>query len=78
MFHFDVQGAVAKSTHSGLPWLLYLHRELGEKVHFWPFDGWDIAPGRSAIVEACPSWLNPNQTAAWRTKLNHQTDLPMR
>ncbi|MFM0742227.1 hypothetical protein PQQ51_33835, partial [Paraburkholderia xenovorans] len=55
VFHFDVQGAVAKSTHSGLPWLLYLHRELGEKVHFWPFDGWGIAPGRSAIVEAYPS-----------------------
>jgi hypothetical protein len=55
VFHFDVQGTVAKSTHSGLPWLLYLHRQLGDKIHFWPFDGWDIPPGRSAIVETYPS-----------------------
>ncbi|MBC8745341.1 MULTISPECIES: hypothetical protein [Paraburkholderia] len=55
VFHFDVQGTVAKSTHSGLPWLLYLHRQIGDKVHFWPFDGWEIPLGRSAIVEAYPS-----------------------
>ncbi|RQH05806.1 hypothetical protein [Paraburkholderia dinghuensis] len=55
VFHFDVQGSVAKSTHSGIPWLLYLHRQLGDRVHFWPFDGWDIPAGRSAIVEAYPS-----------------------
>jgi hypothetical protein len=55
VFHFDVQGSVAKSTHSGIPWLLYLHRQLGDKVHFWPFDGWDVPSGRSAIVEAYPS-----------------------
>ena len=24
VFHFDVQGSVAKSTHAGLPWLRYL------------------------------------------------------
>jgi hypothetical protein len=61
VFHFDVQGSVAKSTHSGIPWLLYLHRQLGDKIHFWPFDGWDIPSGRSAIVEAYPSM--------WRRRL---------
>ncbi|MCQ8180526.1 hypothetical protein NP603_05370 [Methylomonas sp. SURF-1] len=55
MFHFDVQGSVAKSTHAGIPWLRYLRRELGESVHFWPFDGWFIQTGQSAIVEAYPS-----------------------
>ena len=40
-FHFDVQGSVAKSTHSGLPWLRYINRELAGRVHFWPFDGWN-------------------------------------
>jgi hypothetical protein len=25
-------------------------------VHFWPFDGWDIPAGRSAIAEVFPSW----------------------
>jgi hypothetical protein len=55
VFHFDVQGTVAKSTHAGIPWLRYLRRQLGEQVHFWPFDGWDIPPGESAIAEVYPS-----------------------
>ena len=46
VFHFDVQGSVAKSTHAGLPWLRYLRDTLGDRVHFWPFDGWDI-PART-------------------------------
>jgi hypothetical protein len=54
-FHFDVPGSVAKSTHAGLPWLRYVRNQLGERVHFWPFDGWVIPPARSAIVEVYPS-----------------------
>jgi hypothetical protein len=54
VFHFDVQGSVAKSTHAGLPWLLYLRRRLGARLHFWPFDGWTIPVGRSAIAEVYP------------------------
>jgi len=55
VFHFDVQGSVAKSTHSGLPWLRYLRQRAGERVHFWPFDGWAVPSGRSAVVEVYPS-----------------------
>ena len=55
VFHFDVQGQVAKSTHAGLPWLLYLRRQLGDRVHFWPFDGWQIPAGHSAVVEVYPA-----------------------
>lgn len=55
VFHFDVQGSVAKSTHSGLPWLLYLRRQLASNIHFWPFDGWEIPAGKSAIVEVYPT-----------------------
>ena len=55
VFHFDVQGSVAKSTHAGLPWLLYLRRQLGQCVHFWPFDGWDPRAGSSLIAEVYPS-----------------------
>lgn len=63
VFHFDVQGQVAKSTHAGLPWLLYLKRQLGERVHFWPFDGWEIPVGKSAILEIYPSlWRNAFET----------------
>lgn len=55
VFHFDVQGSVAKSTHSGIPWLRYLRQKLPDKIHFWPFDGWDIPRGRSSIVEVYPT-----------------------
>jgi hypothetical protein len=55
VFHFDVQGQVAKSTHSGLPWLRFIRQQLQERVHFWPFEGWDIPEGRSAIAEVYPS-----------------------
>ena len=55
VFHFDVQGQVAKSTHAGIPWLRFIRRELGDRVHFWPFDGWDIPQGKSAIAEVYPA-----------------------
>ena len=57
-FHFDVQGSVAKSTHAGIPWLRFIRQRLGGRVHFWPFDGWDIPAGRSAIAEVYPALWN--------------------
>ncbi len=55
VFHFDVPGSVAKSTHAGIPWLRFLRRQLGKRVHFWPFDGWQIPTGLSAVVEVYPA-----------------------
>jgi hypothetical protein len=55
VFHFDVQGSVAKSTHAGIPWLLRLRRQTAGRVHFWPFDGWQIPAGKSALVEVYPA-----------------------
>ncbi len=55
VFHFDVQGSVAKSTHAGIPWLRYLKIALGEKVFFWPFEGWEPPTGRSVVVEVYPA-----------------------
>ena len=55
VFHFDVQGSVAKSTHAGLPWLRFLRARLGARVQFWPFDGWEPRPGCSVIAEVYPS-----------------------
>jgi len=55
VFHFDVQGQVAKSTHSGLPWLRYLQKNTARRVHFWPFDGWSMPPGRSVVAEVYPA-----------------------
>ena len=54
VFHFDVQGSVAKSTHAGLPWLRYLRQQLGGRVHFWRFDGWEIPTARSVVAEVYP------------------------
>lgn len=55
VFHFDVPGQVAKSTHAGIPWIRFIRQQLGNRVHFWPFDGWDIPVERSAIVEVYPA-----------------------
>lgn len=55
VFRFDVQGAVAKASYSGIPWLRYLRQECHDKVHFWPFDGWTVPPGKSAVAEVYPS-----------------------
>ena len=55
VFLFDVQGSVAKSTHAGLPWLRYLRQECKQRIHFWPFDGWDIPRGVSVVAEVYPS-----------------------
>jgi hypothetical protein len=55
VFHFDVQGSVAKSTHAGIPWLRFIREQLGVRVHFWPFDGWEIPAGRSAVAEVYPA-----------------------
>ena len=53
VFQFDVQGSVAKSTHAG--WLRFIRQSLASRVHFWPFDGWDVPSGRSAIAEVYPA-----------------------
>ncbi len=74
VFHFDVPGSVAKSTHAGLPWLQYVLQNVGDRVHCWPFDGWEIPAGKSAIVEVYPAlWSrqlpgesrNQDQQDAW-------------
>ncbi|MEF8792389.1 hypothetical protein [Thiohalorhabdus sp.] len=55
VFRFDVQGAVAKSAHAGLPWLARLRRKQSGTVHFWPFDGFRPTPGKSLAVEVYPA-----------------------
>jgi len=54
VFLFDVHGAVGKSTHAGLPWLRYIRQRMSDRVHFWPFDGWEIPQGRSVVAEVYP------------------------
>lgn len=70
-FHFGVPGSVASSTHAGLPWLLFLRKQLGRSIHFWPFDGWDPPPRRSAIAEVYPALWNKLWPQGERTGDQH-------
>ena len=90
VFHFDIQGSVAKSTHAGICWLRYLRNESPCKLHFWPFDGWSIPRGSSGVTEVYPSlWTkrfprgdrNPDQHAAyavsaWLRRADQNGSLP--
>ena len=71
VFHFDVQGSVAKSTHAGIPWLRFIRERVGARVHFWPFDGWDIPAARSAIAEVYPALWSRNFHNEGRTGDQH-------
>lgn len=57
VFQFNMTGQVAKSSHAGIPWLRFLrhHNDLNSKVHFWPFDGFEIPGGTSVVIEVYPS-----------------------
>jgi hypothetical protein len=71
VFHFDVQGSVAKSSHAGIPWLRFIRQRLGKRVHFWPFDGWDIPARRSAIAEVYPALWSRGFANEGRTADQH-------
>jgi hypothetical protein len=71
VFHFDVPGSVAKSTHAGIPWLRFIRQNLGDRVHFWPFGGWHVPVGRSAIAEMYPALWRRDFTREDRTEDQH-------
>ena len=56
---FDVQGSVAKSTHPGSPWLKRVRDAAGNRVHIWPFDGWQIRP-TGAVLAAVLAEVYPS------------------
>ncbi len=90
VFQFDVQGAVAKASYAGIPWLRYLRGQCKSKIHFWPFDGWDVPHGSSVVAEVYPSlWMKrfPRQdrdsdqhaaysVAAWLRRADLNGSLP--
>lgn len=67
VFQFDVQGQVAKSTHAGIPWLRRMRVAAGDRLHFWPFDGWRVPEGKSVIAEVYPSILRKRYPREKRT-----------
>jgi hypothetical protein len=67
VFRFEGKGRVAYATHAGIPWLRTIRREVGDRVHFWPFDGWDVPEGKSVLVEVDPSILRDRYPKEDRT-----------
>ncbi len=57
-FQFNSYVKVSHSTHAGIPWLRHIRQKLGDRVHFWPFDEWDIPHCKSAIAEVYPALWN--------------------
>lgn len=68
VFHFNCQGQVATSTHAGLTWLRYLRHTFGQKIHFWPFDGWIPPAGVSVVAEVYPRLWNRSFPSQGRTQ----------
>jgi hypothetical protein len=71
VFHFDVTGSVAKSSHAGIPWLRFIRQQLGGRGHFWPFDGWVVPTGQSAIAEVYPALWSRQFASEGRTRDQH-------
>lgn len=71
VFQFDVQGSVAKSTHAGIPWLKRIRDTAGDRVHIWPFDGWQPPAGKSVIAEVYPSIFRNRYPKEIRTPDEH-------
>lgn len=71
VFHFGVPGSVAKSTHAGLPWLRYIRQQMGNRIHFWPFDGMKIPVRRSVVAEVYPSLWSRSFAREGRTADQH-------
>ncbi len=55
---------VAHSSFAGLPWLRDLRRTFQGKVHFWPFDGWEVPEGKSCVAEVYPSLFSRRYESA--------------
>jgi hypothetical protein len=75
VFRFEMRGGAAKAAHAGIPWLDYL-RQLGPRVHFWPFDGFSVPAGKSVVAEIYPDLFcnrypregrSPEEHAAYST-----------
>ena len=73
VFHFDVPGSVAKSTHSGIPWLRYLRQKLADKIHFWPFDGWESP----RVVRSLRRFIHPYGAEALPAKTATRTSMTL-
>jgi len=73
VFKLDGAGTVGKSTHCGIPWLRYIRRNAdhSNRSHFWPFDGFEIPPNKSVIVEIFPSIFRKRYPRRYKSTDEH-------
>jgi hypothetical protein len=55
------------STKVPLILLRYIRLHAKDRVHFWPFDGWDVPPKCSVIAEVYPAVWSRTFLSAGRT-----------
>lgn len=55
VFRWQAGPTVAYSTFAGIPWLCWIRKVAGGRIHFWPFDGWELPPEKSVLFEAYPA-----------------------
>ena len=55
VFRFQGPGTVGKASFAGLAWLQCIRAQVGERIHVWPFDGWDLPQEKSVLVEVYPA-----------------------
>ena len=73
VFHFDVQGSVAKSTHAGIPWIYEIIQdvEIRNRTHFRPFDGLEVKPDKNVVTEIFPSLFRRRYDKGQRSDDQH-------
>lgn len=73
VFQLDGQGAVGKSTHTGIPWLRLIrtHPQISGKIHFWPFDGFQVPEDQTVIAEAYPSIFRRRYQRVYKSPDEH-------
>ena len=63
---------MAKSTHAGIPWLRdYAGCRNKNRTHFWPFDGFDVKPGKNVVAEIFPSLFRKRYDKSKRSDDQH-------
>jgi hypothetical protein len=71
VFRFGIPGQVATSSHAGIPWLKFFRDSMGDRVHFWPFDDFEVVGAKSVIVEVYPAILRNRYERDGRNEHEH-------
>jgi hypothetical protein len=74
VFDFIHPGAFAYSTHAGIVWLHHMRQHPGllDRVHFWPFDGFDVPMHKSVVAETSSSLFHRRFAGGDRGRDEHE------